>query len=101
MAARPQDGIGPFGTDAGYPQQLMAVSTVHLHRGSMQMGLRPAQFRVNLQWQTVIGSEGQVDQRKAVIAQEERRLVQPVLAPWILCSVLFHRRIRHGVESGK
>jgi hypothetical protein len=84
MATRPQNGLGPFGANTGYPQQLMAVSTVHLHWGSMQMDLRPAQLRVDIEWQAAIGSERQVGQRKAVIAQEERRLVQPVLAPWIL-----------------
>ena len=75
MAACPQDGIGPFGANTGYPQQLMTVSTVYLHWGSMQMDLRPAQLRVDIEWQAAISSKRQVSQRKAVIAQEERRLV--------------------------
>ena len=31
-----------------YLQQLMAVSTVYLHWGSVQMGLRPTQLRIDL-----------------------------------------------------
>jgi hypothetical protein len=53
------------------------------------MGLRPAQLRINLQGQAALGSEWQVGEGKAIITQEECCLVQSVLAPRILCGVLF------------
>src|SRR5262249_62147282 len=101
MAARPQDGVSPFGADTGYPQQLMAVSTLYLHRSSVQMDLRPAQLRIDFQWQTAIRGEGQVEQRKAVIAQEERRLVQAGVGPRVVLGGRFHLWITHPAESGK
>src|SRR5262249_34228756 len=101
VTAQAQDRLCAFTTNARNAQQLVPVSLVDFYRGVTQVQLGPAELRVDLQRQIALRGEGHVTEVKTIIAQQDRGLVQAVLAPRIFWRVLFHWRVWHRAEGGK
>ena len=95
-----RDGSRAQGAHAGDAQQIVLGRQVDLHGEVFGMGQCPSQFGVAIQWQVAIGVKGELLRAKAVLAQHEVGLVQPMLPQRRSGISLLKRRVGHRVEGG-